>query len=461
MKFIRWLMLVSMTITAAQIISVKAVEASVPRSKFVTQELYNFNHPLATQLSGEVATKMSKMAVNPFAFFRGTAHIFYKDMVNTSLFPASKYMNSATSTVWIEGDMHLQNLGGFRDSSGNDVFDTTDFDEGYFGSYVWDVRRMAVSIVLAAKENGLSSSDRQKLVENFVDSYLTALNDFRGNDSEKTYRLTSSNTSGTVKDIIQSVSGKSRSTFLAKYTTISNSQRRFLTTSDLQAVPFGTYSSIQSAMSSYLQSIPASKRRGNSFYLLKDARLKLGSGTGSLGRYRYYLLIEGETSSTNDDLILEMKQELSSAVAIASPRQFPAASYGYHQGQRAAMTLKAMLNNADDLAGYTTVNNLQFFIREKSPFQEDFDYTKLTSYDKFNMAVSYFGKIVAKNHAIADRDYNSGLIPYSKDKQITDVITSKSGFKTELLNFALDYATQVELDYDSFKNAYQAGQTLY
>jgi uncharacterized protein (DUF2252 family) len=382
-------------------------------------------------------------------------------MQNTALFPASQYSNYANSTVWLEGDMHLQNLGGLRDSSGNDVFDTNDFDEGYFGSYTWDVRRMAVSIILAAKENGISSSDRQKLVQNFVDSYLNALSDFRGNDSEKSYRLTSTNTSGIVKDVVQSVSSNSRSSFLAKYTTVVNGKRWFQTTSELQGISLGSFSSIQSAMNDYIQSIPISKRANINFYSLKDARLKLGSGVGSLGRYRYYLLIEGETSSTSDDLILEMKQELSSAVAIAAPNRFPASSYGNHQGQRVAVTLKAMLNNADDLVGYTTMNGLQFFLREKSPFQVDFDYTKLTTYDKFNTAVSYIGKIVAKNHAIADQDYDPNLIPYSEDKQIIDAVTSKSGFKSEILNFALDYASQVELDYASFKNAYQNGQTLY
>nr|WP_277883322.1 DUF2252 family protein [Nostoc flagelliforme] len=42
------------------------------------------------------------------------------------------------------------------------------------------------------------------------------------------------------------------------------------------------------AMSSYVASIPSSKRYNSSYYALKDIRLKLGSGTGSLGKYRLY-----------------------------------------------------------------------------------------------------------------------------------------------------------------------------
>lgn len=143
--------------------------AATPRDSWVNNELYNYNHPYAAQASNELATKMTKMADSPFAFYRGTAHIFYKDM---STLPASSYSNTATNKVWLPGDMHLQNFGALRDESGNDIFDISDFDEGYFGTYVWDLRRMAVSILLAAKENGLNSADRQQCVRDFIDAYL-------------------------------------------------------------------------------------------------------------------------------------------------------------------------------------------------------------------------------------------------------------------------------------------------
>ncbi|MHC5831055.1 MAG: DUF2252 family protein, partial [Nostoc sp.] len=106
--------------------------------------------------------------------------------------PNSGFVNSSTSAIWLVGDMHLQNLGGIRDSNDNNVFDTTDFDESYLGPYVWDLRRMAVSILLAAKENGLSSSDAQDIVRNFLDAYLNKMSDFKGTNDQLSYRLQSS-----------------------------------------------------------------------------------------------------------------------------------------------------------------------------------------------------------------------------------------------------------------------------
>ena len=434
-------------------------EAAFSRSTWVTNEIYNYNHPYKPQLPQELATKMQKMAVSPFAFYRGTAHIFYKDM--TTL-PNSAYVNSQTAAVWLEGDMHLQNLGGMRDNNGNNVFDTTDFDEGYLGPYIWDLRRMSVAILLAAKENGLSSSDAKDVVRNFLDAYLNKMSDFKGTSDELSYRLDNGNTNGVVQDLIQSAAGKSRSSFLNKYTQINASgQRVFQTTPELQSVDSSTYSAISAAMSSYISSISSNKRYDNSYYTLKDIRLKLGSGTGSLGRYRYYLLIEGAGSSTSDDVILEMKQETTSAVAIAAPGLLPTSSYGYNEGGRATLAMKAMLSNTDPLVGYTTVNSIPFMLREKSPYQVDFDYTLLTTRTKFMDAMGYAGKVVAKNHAISDQDYNSSIVPYSIDKQVTDVVTDKSQFKDEIVNFAVDYAAQVEYDYNSFKNAYNSGATLY
>lgn len=438
------------------------VQAATPRSTWVVNEIYQYNHPFASQLPQELATKMQKMTAKDsfFTFYRGTAHIFYRDMQTLA---SSRFVNSSTSAVWLEGDMHLENLGAIRDSKDNNVFDTTDFDEGYLGPYVWDLRRMAVSILLVAKKNGLNSTDAEDVVRNFLDAYFNKMNDFKGSNDELSYRLESSNTNGVVKDLIQKASQNSRSKFLKKYTVLNNSNNRlFKTASKLQPVSSSTYSDIAGAMGSYIASIPISKRYNDSYYTLKDIRLKLGSGVGSLGKYRYYLLIEGPSSATDDDRILEMKQEGSSAVAIAAPGLLPSSAYGNQEGARVTITTKAMLSNLDPLVGYTTVSSIPFIMREKSPYQVDFDYKLLTSKSKFMDAMGYAGKVVAKNHAISDRDYDAAIIPVSVDKEVTDIVSgNKVVFKDEIFNFAVDYATQVEYDYTSFVDAYKQGVKLY
>ncbi|WP_375506117.1 DUF2252 family protein [uncultured Nostoc sp.] len=80
--------------------------AATPRSTWVENEIYQYNHPFASQLPQELATKMHLMAASPFAFYRGTAHIFYRDM---QILPGSGFVNSSTCAIWLEGDMHLQN----------------------------------------------------------------------------------------------------------------------------------------------------------------------------------------------------------------------------------------------------------------------------------------------------------------------------------------------------------------
>lgn len=359
--------------------------------------------------------------------------------------------------------MHMQNLGGMRDSNGNNVFDTTDFDEADLGPYIWDLQRMAVSILLAAKQIGLSSSDAQHIVRNFLDAYLNKMSDFKGTNDELSYRLELSNTSGVVKDLLQKVLLRSRSKLLSKYTLLNTSGNQvFKTTSKLQPVSSSTYSAIAAAMSSYIASIPSTKRYSNSYYMLKDIRLKLGSGIGSLGKYRYFLLIEGASSATEDDRILEMKQEVSSAVTIALGDRRLSSVYGNHEGARVAIALKAMSANPDPLVGYTTVSGISFMLHEKSPYRVNNDYTLLTTKSQFIDAMAYAGKVIAKNHAISDQDYDAAIVPYNVDQEVTDFVSgNKAAFKDEIVNFAVDYATQVEYDYTSFVFAYNQGMPLY
>jgi len=326
-----------------------------------------------------------------------------------------------------------------RNIDGNDVFYINDFDDAYLGTYLFDLRRMAVSILLAANENGLSSNDAQDVVLKFLESYLNWINIFKSSNFIETYvtLVELNNTNGVVNELIQSVAGIDRSSLLSKYTKINNNgQRLFQTTSELQPLSSASYAAISDAMTVY--------------YNVKDICQKFGSGIGSLGRYRYYLLIEGPSSSTDDDLILEMKQETSSAVAIAvGDLPFGVA----HEGERVSF-VSGQLGNTDSSLDYATVNHLEFFVREKSPYQKDFDYTKLTTKTMFMDAIGYAGKVVAKSHSLS--------AGYYWVWDVLEVVRDKDAeFKTEIVNFAVDYAIQVEFDYESFRDALNREVPLY
>ncbi|WP_246794574.1 DUF2252 domain-containing protein [Burkholderia perseverans] len=447
-------------VAAACLIAVAPVHAQSSRTSWVVNQIYNTNHPFAATDSTDLATKMSTMAADPFAFFRGTDHIFYQDMLTL---PASNYTTTQTGYTWIGGDAHIGNFGAWQDSGGNTVFSVDDFDEGYLGQYVWDLRRLATSMVLAGRANGIADSDIATAIKTMVGAYVSEMNDFKGSSDELSFQLKNGNTSGVVQSTIGDAKDDSRSDLLAKYTQVSGSARSFQTIAgSLVPVDATTYANLSAAMSSYISSIGSSKQYAASYYKVKDIHQKIGSGVGSLGKLRYYILIEGPSSSTSDDVILEVKQETASAVAVASGNgQALASADGSNDAARVAMTNKAQTLNADVLVGYASVNGMNYYFHEKSPYQEDFDYTKLTSAGKLNTAATYLGQALASAHAISDQDYNSAIVTYSIDKQVSDAVTSTSGLQTEISNFAFSYATQVNLDWQSFVGAYQAGTPLY
>jgi uncharacterized protein (DUF2252 family) len=448
-----------LALATAGLLFASTAQAASSRTSWVVSQIYGYNHPLAATDSTDLATKMSTMAANAFNFYRGTDHIFYQDM--TTL-PASAYTTAQTGFTWLGGDAHIGNFGAWQDSSGNNVFSVDDFDEGYLGQYVWDLRRLATSMVLAGRANGIADADITTAINTMVSAYMSEMNDFKGSSDELSFQLKNGNTSGVAQDTIGDSKDDSRSSLLAKYTQVSGSTRSFQTVAGTLATVNGaTYNAITAAMNSYIASIASSKRYAASYYQVKDIRQKLGSGVGSLGKLRYYVLIEGPSSSSSDDVILELKQELPSVVAQADNGQLPAADYANNEGNRVAMTAKAQTLNADVLVGYATINGMAFYFHEKSPYAEDFDYTQLTSAGKLNTAATYLGQALASAHAISDQDYNSAIVSYSIDKQITNAVSSTSGLQSEISTFAFNYAEQVNLDWQSFVSAYNAGTPLY
>jgi uncharacterized protein (DUF2252 family) len=113
--------------------------------------------------------KYARMKVSPFAFFRGAVSIMAADL---GRLPHSGLY------AQLCGDAHPQNLGSFAAPDGKLVFDLNDFDETIRGPWEWDVKRMAVSIVLAGQEAGHILAGCRDAVETFVESYIRSLGEF-------------------------------------------------------------------------------------------------------------------------------------------------------------------------------------------------------------------------------------------------------------------------------------------
>jgi hypothetical protein len=62
------------------------------------------------------------------------------------------------------GDAHLSNFGLFGSPERKLVFDVNDFDETVPGPWEWDVKRLAASMEVAARDNGFGDKDRRKIL---------------------------------------------------------------------------------------------------------------------------------------------------------------------------------------------------------------------------------------------------------------------------------------------------------
>ena len=101
----------------------------------------------ATRLPALVPIRWGRMSVSAFAFYRGAAALMAYDLALT---PVSGL------TVQLCGDAHLSNFGVFGSPGRKLLFDVNDFDETLPGPWEWDIKRLAASVVIAGRTNGLT-----------------------------------------------------------------------------------------------------------------------------------------------------------------------------------------------------------------------------------------------------------------------------------------------------------------
>src|SRR5690242_21119216 len=116
-----------------------------------------------------VPVRHGRMMVSPFTFYRGAAKIMAADLKDTP---------TAGLIVQLCGDAHLSNFGVFGSPERRLVFDVNDFDETLPGPFEFDVKRMAASFTIAARNNGFSKADTSAATLASVNSYRQAMADF-------------------------------------------------------------------------------------------------------------------------------------------------------------------------------------------------------------------------------------------------------------------------------------------
>jgi uncharacterized protein (DUF2252 family) len=110
-----------------------------------------------------------RMMVSPFTFYRGAAKIMAADLKDTP---------TAGLVVQLCGDAHLSNFGVFASPERKLLFDLNDFDETLPGPFEYDVKRMAASFTIAARNNGFSKADTRASTLASAAAYRQAMAEF-------------------------------------------------------------------------------------------------------------------------------------------------------------------------------------------------------------------------------------------------------------------------------------------
>jgi uncharacterized protein (DUF2252 family) len=397
--------------------------------------------------------KFRKMAADPFAFYRGSAPLFYSDVERLD----DPWVDDATARVWIQGDLHAENYGTYMDSAGVLVFDVNDFDEAYLGHYTWDLQRMAASLALLGFRKALSDASIAKLIETYARAYVDTVRLFATSEVDRDFRLTLDNTEGPLRAVLEVARQETRIQMLDMTTSIDAGDRRLAVVPGVRELEASEKEAVLGAYREYLETIPEAKRQQSISYAVKDIVGRAGFGIGSAGLRAYNLLVEGRTQALENDVVLSMKQAQTPAVSRIV-RDERIRSYFHHEGHRTAVSQGALQAHADPWVGWCSLDGVGQVIKELSPYEADLDWDAVTEMDEMVPLVRDLGRATAKVHCVSDADNEHPLVDVNVEANITEVIGDRDDdFVRELASWGAEYGRLTREDHRRFVDAFRNG----
>jgi uncharacterized protein (DUF2252 family) len=398
-------------------------------------------------------SKFRKMAADPFAFYRGSACLFYADMATLD----DRWSDERTSRVWIQGDLHAENFGTYMDGTGRIVFDVNDFDEAYLGHLSWDLRRFVASFALLAWRKALGDDVIADLLRGYLNAYLDQVESFTRSDEDRSFALLRENTEGAVHEVILETTARTRLGLLDRLTVVEDFARRFADRPRNRRLDDDERDRVLAALDRYRETLPTGQRRREVAFDVKDVVGTGGFGIGSAGLPAYNVLLEGYDQALENDVVLSFKQgNVPAPSRIVDDPEIR--RYFHNEGHRTSLSQRALQAHASQFLGYTEIDGVGFVVAELSPYELDLDWEDLTEPEEIAPVMVQLGRATAKLHCVGDADSDHTLVPFQTEEAITALIGDRrEEFIADLVEFAQDYARRTQEDHRLFVDAFRAG----
>jgi uncharacterized protein (DUF2252 family) len=376
--------------------------------------------------------KYQLMQTDAFAFFRGTCHLFYRD------WPTTSPLNEAPVT-WICGDLHVQNLGCYKGDNRLVYFNINDFDEATLAPCTWDLARFLCCLLVAAPALKITTARALTLCTTFLDVYTKAL--ARG----RVHLVENDNAVGPAKDLLFQVKRRPRIAFLDAHTMRSGGTRKLLITGK------GAYpvtEAERAAVTTVLQHWGA-QQVDPSFFTVLDVAHRI-AGIGSLGVERYVLLIEGNGSPDRNFLLDFKAESVSSLQPYLSERRvrWP------NQAVRCVDIQQWVQGIPPALLSAVEMDERSYILREMQPMEDKVNMEPVAGkLHRLEQLVKMIAKVIAWGQL-----RSAGRQGAADANQMKDFAHAPFDWQKELVDYARDYAVQVNEDYRTFCVAWNDGQ---
>jgi uncharacterized protein (DUF2252 family) len=399
-----------------------------------------FNQAFARRNPELLRLKVARMAVSAFAFFRGTFHLFARDLID-KLWQSPAVPVSSEAELDIVGDLHPENFGTFRADDDAVHYDINDFDETTRGRFDLDVRRQTTGLILAAQERGDQLADAIPVALTFLDVYTESVqrNLKKGRDLDYDINEKTLSSYQPVDALIHSAAGTKRPAFVNKLTALSNGRRQIVRSVHYFNLPENERVQALRLLEDYRKRV--TKPMDATFWEPEDVCGRV-SGIGSMGRFRYVVMVAGKGSKEARNVLLEFKEARPSAYDLYRQRDNdPAALVG--RAERVIAMQRASQAASNQRLGFAIDNGISFQVRELGPRDARIDLKALKGPAELQDVARAQAAILARVHARSAARVVGVANPLAE-------LNDPPAFCQRTLAFALAYADVSRSDWNQF-----------